>query len=370
MKILITGGHVTPALAVIERLKKIKKEREIEVVFVGRKYALDEEKTLSFEYKELKGRIKFYSLGSGRLTRVVSLRSLFNLLKTPLGFWQGFKIVRKEKPTVILSFGGYIALPIAFSGWWLRIPIYTHEQTRRPGLANRLIGLIAKKVFISFPDTRSYFPEGRSIVTGNPVRSSALKVIKKPFQISKTDPVVLVMGGSLGSHSINLHIEAILEKLLAKYIVVHQTGGVKKYGDFQRLVKLRNRLSKELQNRYFIKEHFFEDEIGYIYSLSDVVVARAGANTFFELIALNKPAVFIPLPWSANKEQQAQADIFRKAGAGEIFDQSADSSHLLSLIDKVVVNKQRYEEGFKKINHLYKKNAPETILKEILAPNK
>jgi len=365
MRILITGGHLAPALAIIEELKKTKPD--IEIVFVGRKYALDSEKTVSLEYKEITSRkIRFIPLTAGRLTRIFSYRSLRNIFRVPLGFYNAFFIISREKPDVILSFGSYLAVPLAFWGFLYKIPIFTHEQTMKPGLANKVIGLMAKKIFLSFSESRSYFPQKKTVVVGNPVRESVLKVIDKPFLIKKDRTVIYATGGSLGSHSINHHLKKIIVKLLNCYIVIHQTGDVKEYHDYEDLIKIRNKLPKELANRYFLRKHFFEKEIGYIYFLADLVISRAGANTFFELLSLEKPTLFIPLPWAAGREQQHHAEIFARQGVGEIFHQIEPSEKLYRLTVKMIDNLTSYKSNFAGLRHLYKKNASQFIIKEIL----
>ncbi len=361
MKILITGGHVTPAVAVIDELKGQ------EIVFVGRKYATSKEETPSFEYKEITERgIKFIDLSTGRFTRALSLSSFINLLKTPKGIINAYRILKKEKPDRVLSFGGYLALPIALWTYFLRIPVFTQEQTIVPGLANKLIGKFAKKILVSFEDAAAFFPKNKVLVSGNPVRESIFKVIKKPFVISDVLPTIFVSGGSLGSHSINKHVKNILQELLKKYQLIHQTGSVKGDDDYDSLLKIREALPSELRTRYFLKEHFFEEEFGFIYSVSTMVVGRAGANTFFELIALEKPAVFIPLPWSSGKEQQKHAQIFKDAGCGEVFDQFEESQVLYEKIKKVFNNLEEYKNNFRNLKYLNSQNAAGFIAQEIL----
>lgn len=366
MKILITGGHLTPALAVIEEIKKDYPETEI--IFVGRKYALDSEKTISLEFKEItKRKINFIPLQAGRLTRFFSLKSLRSFFKIPLGFINSFFIIKNNRPDVILSFGGYLALPIVIWGYFFRTPIFTHEQTIKPGLANKIIAFFAKKIFLSFEETEKYFNQKKTIVTGNPTRETIFKVDKKPFKIKKDRPVIYITGGSLGSHSINQHIKKIINKLLSKYIVIHQTGETKEYHDFENLLDLKNKLPKKLSQNYYLVKHFFEDEIGYIYSITDLVVGRAGANTFFELINLKIPAIFVPLPWSSGREQQFHAEIFAKNHIGEIFHQIETSEKLLRLIDKMIENLNFYKTNFQKLDFSYKKNASQYIVKEIFS---
>ncbi|MFH0979860.1 MAG: glycosyltransferase [Candidatus Roizmanbacteria bacterium] len=364
MKILITGGHLAPALAIIEELKRTKPSTEI--IFVGRKYALDSEKTISLEYKEItKRKIHFIPLQAGRLTRILSTRTIRSFLRIPLGFLRAFFILNEYRPSLILSFGGYLSLPLVFWGYFFRIPIFTHEQTIKPGLANKIIGFFSKKIFVAFDESKKYFSERKTIVTGNPVRKATFVVKKKPFKIIKDRPVIYITGGTLGSHSVNEHIKKIIASLLHYYIVIHQTGEIKEYHDYEDLLKIRNNLPKELCDHYFLSKHFFEDEIGYIYSLSDLVVGRAGANTFFELINLKKPVVFIPLPWSSGKEQQHHAEIFARAGVGEIFHQIETSEKLFRIINMMIKNIESYKNNFKSLSYLYKSNASKFIVEEI-----
>ncbi len=361
MRILVTGGHLTPALAVIDKLK------DHEIIFVGRKYALEREQTLSFEYKEItKREIKFIDLTTGRVNRAVSIRDFLSIVRIPLGFYQSLQVIRNEKPDRILSFGSYVAAPVAFWAWLFGIPVFSHEQTIQPGLSNRLIALFSKKVFVSFEETLSYFPQHKTVLSGNPIRQSIFTIQKKPFVLEKNKSVIYVTGGSLGSHSINMRIKDILPKLLKDFIIIHQTGDTKEYQDFEQLEKLREKLPKALKSNYIIRKHFFEDEVGYIYSLTDMVIGRAGANTFFELLSLEKPTIFVPLPWSAHKEQQKQADIFKKYGVGEVFLQSEKSNRLLELIAQIRRSLPKYKRNFQKLKFLYKTNAAETIAKEVL----
>ncbi|KKQ24190.1 MAG: hypothetical protein US40_C0002G0021 [Candidatus Roizmanbacteria bacterium GW2011_GWC2_37_13] len=364
MKILITGGHLAPALAVIDEIKKTKPN--VEIIFVGRKYALDSEKTTSLEFKEINRRkILFIPLQAGRLTRVLSIKSLRSLFRVPLGFYRAFFIINQYRPDRIMSFGGYLALPLVFWGYIFRIPVFTHEQTINPGLANRIIGFFSKKIFIAFEEAKKYFPAKKTIITGNPIRQSVFIAKKKPFSAKKDRPVVYITGGTLGSHSVNEHVKKIIVKLLNSYIVIHQTGETKEYHDYDGLLKIKKNLSKELADRYFLAKHFYEDEIGYIYSLADIVVGRAGANTFFELLKLKKPAIFIPLPWASGKEQFFHAEIFAKAGVGEIFHQIETSEKLFRLINKILENIKSYKSNFRSLSYFYKNDASQFIVEEV-----
>lgn len=366
MKLLITGGHLTPALAVIDKIIESSQKEIITLIFVGRKYALDSEQTLSLEYKEItKRNISFISLHAGRMTRLMTFRSFINILKIPIGFIHAFLILRQQTPDVILSFGGYLAIPIAVVGWLLRVRVFTHEQTICPGLANRIISFFSKKIFYSFPESKHFFPPQKSILSGNPVRSTVFKIINRSIDVDTKRPVIYVTGGSLGSHGINEHIRNILPELLQDYVVIHQTGDIKEYDDYEHLLRYRRTFAEEIKQRYVPVKHFFDNEIGYVYSVSNLVVARAGANTFFELIHVKKPTIFIPLPWSSQKEQQKHAEFFKNYKIGEVFEQKEPSARLLELIRSVLSKKDSYIKNFETLPYQIRRDATDVIIHEI-----
>lgn len=362
-KIMITGGHVTPALAVIDRI--LEKKMPAALIFVGRRYSNDDQNTETFEYKEITSRkIKFIHLQTGRYNRIFSVSTFTSLLKIPLGFIRAFKILIQENPDVVLSFGGYIALPIAFVAKLLQKEVYTHEQTITPGLANRQIAAVSDKVFISFPESETFFPKNKVIFTGNPIRKNIFNVSKKIIE-KKNKPCIYVTGGSMGAHAVNVHIEKILSELLNDYIVIHQSGNVPEFDDYNRLITVRESLPPEQKKNYILQSHFTNEEIGSVYANTDVVIGRSGANTFFELVALKKPAIFIPLPWSANSEQENQAKIFKEYKTGEIFHQDGNSSDLLNLIHQVFKRIDDYSNNFTLLSKYVHAHAEDSIIAEI-----
>lgn len=366
MKILLTGGHLGPALGLIEVLQK-----NHELIFVGRKYSLSHEKVQSLEFKEIsKKNLRFYHLEAGRLTRIVSIRSFLNFLRFPLGFFQAFKILISQKPDIILSLGGYIGFPISLAGALLGIPLYIHEQTIHPGLANRISGYFAKRIFVTFKETSGFFKHSKVLLTGNPVRKNILKIIDRPFILKRDRPVIYITGGSLGSHSINLIIEKILSQLMDKYTLIHQTGNVKEYNDFTRIKNLKDSLPPRLKDHYIVREHFLDNDLGYIFSISDLVIGRSGANTLFELIAWEKPSILIPLPWSSQAEQFKHARLMKQSGVAEIFEQHDNPQNLLALIEKVLREKDSYESNFKNLSKYYKADAASIIKKTIESEKK
>lgn len=352
MKLLITGGHVTPALACIDYIRE--KNLPIQIFFAGRQFAQKTDTEPSLEYQEIcKRHIQFYDIPAGRLTRSLSWQSIQHLLSIPKGFKTAFQLINEIKPDAVLSFGGYLALPVALAARWKAISVYTHEQTMRPGLANILIGRVAKKVFVAFEETKTFFATTPVLHTGNPLRQQITHIdhqFIRTLNLPTGRKTIFVTGGSLGAHAINQHIFNILNSLLQKYNVIHQTGNVAEYHDYETAQNLKQQMSVELQSYYHIQPHFLADQIGSIFGLADMVISRSGANTFFELVKLKKPAILIPLPISAHNEQLKQAEKFVQQGLGQIFLQNEPSQNLLHTIDTMVKNLPNYLNNFSKLS--------------------
>lgn len=317
-KILITGAHFTPAIAVIEKLKKYP---DTEIVYVGRKKTLEGDNVISQESQILpKIGVKFIPIITGRLQREFSLQTIPSLLKIPVGFLQSFYIILSQRPNVILSFGGYVAVPLVAISWLFSIPIIIHEQTLVSGLANRISAFFADKVALSFKQNMPL--SKKSILVGNPLRKEVLNPVKslpleysKLFAYSKKNnlPVILIMGGNQGSHAINKSIEGILKQLLKMTVVIHVSGD-NKYKDFQRLFNLQN-------ERYLVKK-WIGQEIGAILQRIDLCVCRAGINTLSELAFFGKPALVIPFEPISQNEQNKNAHYFQNLGLVRILSQS------------------------------------------------
>ncbi len=352
IRILITGGHFTPAYAVIEELQK---RGFSKLYFVGRKYTDRKHKDISFEYKEISALgVNFHNLITGRLSRTFGLHTLQDFFSTIYGFIASLFLLNEIKPQVILSFGGYIALPICIVGWLLGIKIVTHEQTIAPGISNRIIGTIADKVLVSFAETASYFGKHKTIHTGNPIRS---KLLTKGASLLKTPlrkPLLLITGGSLGSHSINTRIEQMLPQLSKKFMIIHQVGNASEFQDYERL-------SMKMTEDYAVYKNLNVSEMAWAYANSSVVVARSGANTIWELLMLKKPAVLVPLPWSGRDEQRLQANLFAKMGLGKVYDQLEPVENLLETIALVQSHTSTYKEAFSKLPQNFILPAAETI---------
>jgi len=340
MKIVIVGGHLSPALGVIDALSE-----NDTVVFIGRKYALEGDKATSLEYGEITQRnIPFKSLTTARIQRKVTSKTFPSLAKLPIGLYQAVTYLREVNPDVVLSFGGYLSLPVGYAAKMLGIPLVIHEQTLQAGFANKILGKIADKVCISWETSTQFFPKNKVVITGNPLKE--FKIDDFPFIFKKSDislPLIYITGGSTGSHAINELVEDSLSELLAKYRIIHQTGDSKQFKDYDRLCKKRDELPSELQSRYFVEKFILSTSVGGVFKEASMVVSRSGINTVSELMYFGKPALLIPLPHGQRDEQATNARFLQNIGLGLILPQeTATPAIFQKSIEQVVKNKDEY----------------------------
>lgn len=305
-KIILTGGHAgTAALSVAEEIQK--QNLNWEIHWMGPKNAMEGKKALSLEFKYFeKLNIRFHSIIFGKLHRKFSIWVILSIFKIPVGFVQALFYLMKIKPFVVLSFGGFASFPVVFVSKVLKIPVLIHEQTAVAGRANIYSSRFADKILLSRGTSKGYFPKSKSLVVGNPILSQYF--INNNNNLQKTDiKTILIIGGSRGSQQINRLIKQALEKLLDKYKIIHLTGEL----DFKEFENIKNNLSKGKSNYNLFSSVDPYEMLG-IYKKANLVISRAGANTVSELIALNIPSVFIPIPWVYLDEQTKNAEYASK----------------------------------------------------------
>lgn len=357
MRIVLIGGHLAPALSVLQSLPK-----DAKILFIGRKYALEGDSALSLEYKTITAlNIPFVELNTGRLQRKLTEFTIPSLLKLPFGIVKSFLTLIKFKPDAAVGFGGYVSIPVVICAYILRIPIVLHEQTLEAGFSNRILSRFATKICISWRTSREYFPKEKAVLTGNPIRQ--LTINNSQLTIKDNLPVIYVTGGSSGSHFINGLIEGCIKDLLEKYVVIHQTGDAQEFGDFDRLAKIRESLPLELRKRYEIIKFVKPSEVGQLLTNASLVVSRSGINTITELIYFEKPAILIPLPYSQNNEQLKNAEFFEKIGLGIVLQQTEiDSNKLLEIVTIMFHNMNNYKISKGELKNLLVKNATQNII--------
>lgn len=290
-----TGGHVFPALALIENLQK----DGYEISWIGSKSGI--------EYQIVqKYNIKFYSIPSGKLRRYFSLLNFIDIFKIIAGFIASFFILLSHKPNLIFSKGGYVTVPPVLIGRLFGIKIFTHESDFSPGLATRINSRFVNKILVPYPETKEYFKEpikSKVVVTGNPVRVDFYHADrKKGLEIvgfNNTKPLLVVLGGSLGAKEINDLIFESKDELLKKYNIFHQMGE-------QNFIESSTVGYKSVP---FIKEN-----MAHIIKAADLVISRAGAGFIWEFITVGVPSLLIPLIAGSRGDQVLNAEYFQKLG--------------------------------------------------------
>lgn len=367
MKVLITGAHFTPAQAVIEELKKA---AGVEVVYLGRAHTREGDRTPSAESQILPSLgVKFIPITAGRLQRSFTFYTIPSLLKIPIGFLQSLYLLLREKPDVVLSFGGYIGVPVVFSAWLLSIPIIIHEQTLVAGLANTISSWFADKVAVTFKEGQ--FKGGKVILTGNPLRRELVDADEKEISpdirqiigVAKKEslPLVLIVGGNQGSHKVNESVGEVLERLTESVCIVHQTGD-SKFGDFEKLREEGGKLKNS--QRYLVREWIHEADLGVLLKKIKLFVSRGGMNFLLEAGYFAKPILIIPLPV---QEQERNARYFQELGnARVLWQKELSGENLLKAVKDGLGNLKSLEERAKKVKEMVTPDAAQRLAWETL----
>lgn len=331
VKIMLIGGHLTPALAV---LKELRRRGYSNFVWVGTKYnqAGNKEQTQEFKIIE-KEEIKFINLKTGKLIRSISFSTLIYAIKQFLllflGFFKSFYIILKERPKIVLSFGGYLGVPVAFWARVLGCKVVTHEQTMAIGLANKIIAKFSHKVLVSWEKNLTQYSSTKVVLVGNPIRKDLLIPVEKNLttELNPKLPIVFITGGNQGANEINRRIFLTINRLLEKANVIHQTGNSSVTKDFEKAISIKESLPEDYKTRYIVKDYFPTEEVSEILQHSDLIFSRAGANTVTEILALGKLAILMPIPWVSGNEQFLNAKLVESAGLGYILEQKDSLSH-------------------------------------------
>ncbi len=303
-KILIsgggTGGHIFPAIAIADALRR--KLQDVDILFVGAKGRMEMEKVPLAGYP-IKG------LWISGFQRSFTLKNLLFPIKLIVSLIAAGRIIRRFKPDVVIGVGGYASGPIGQMAVRKGIPLILQEQNSFPGITNKLLAKKASKIFVAYEGMEKYFPEDKLILAGNPIIQNVIDIKGKEkaayehFELDKSKPIVLIVGGSQGARSINESVSRNLELLVMNNLqLLWQTG--KNYADEARKVILEklNGNTKKM-----VKVHPFINKMDLAYAVADIVVSRAGAIAISELCAVGKPVVLVPLPTAAEDHQTKNA---------------------------------------------------------------
>ncbi len=344
-KIVMTGGgtagHVTPNIALFDSLQKDGYEIHYIGSYEGIEKGLIEDK-----------KIPYYGISSGKFRRYRSWKNLTDPFRVLHGFFQARRLLGRIRPNVVFSKGGFVSVPVVMAAKTRHIPVIIHESDLTPGLANKLAMPSATKVCCNFPETLPYLPKEKAVLTGSPIRQELLhgnKQAAKDFCGFTGDlPILMVMGGSIGSVYINNAIRGCIDTLLTKYQIIHLCG--------------KGNIDESLKDKKgYAQFEYISENLPDLFAAADLVVARAGANSICELLALHKPNILIPLSRNASRgDQILNANSFAKQGFSAVLEEEeVTSEKLMATIDDVMAHRNKYIDAMKNSGQM---NAIETIM--------
>lgn len=333
-KIVLTGGgtagHVTPNMALIPKLEEL----DYEIVYMGSYDGIEKKLMEDFH-------IPYYGIATGKFRRYFDPKNFSDPFRVIKGMTEARKYLKEIKPDVLFSKGGFVSVPVVRAAYSLGIPCIIHESDMTPGLANKLCIPVAKKVCCNFPETFSLLPANKAVLTGSPIRQELATGSKEAgyelcgFDSSK--PVIMVVGGSLGSAAVNQAVRDVLPELLKDFQVVHLCGKE----------KVDNLLLTTPGYKQF---EYIKSEMKDIFAMADIVISRAGANAISELLALRKPNILIPLPSTSSRgDQILNAKSFESQCFSIVIDEDdLTSKILLEKIQELYFNRQTYIDAMSK----------------------
>jgi len=318
-----TGGHVIPLIAVAAELRKARKDSKLFWIGGGR----GPEAQTAGEHN-----IAFEKVIVGKFRRYFSFYNLTDFFKIPIGVFQSFFLILGFKPDVVFSKGGYVSLPVIIAAFLLRKKIIIHESDLKPGLANRIGAKFAHKVLLGFKSGET--KEKKFVFTGNPVRKEILHADREGayrfFKLDSQKKIILILGGSQGARFINRLI-AKAQKDLEEYQIIHLVGP--KYS------------LPEKEDHYKPYNWLDAENVGQAYTVAQLVVARAGANTLAEIAVSHRPSILIPFPFSSADHQLLNAKVFEKEGASVVLEQeNLSGKKLIKVIKGLFGDQGRLEE--------------------------
>ncbi|MDO4292310.1 MAG: undecaprenyldiphospho-muramoylpentapeptide beta-N-acetylglucosaminyltransferase [Eubacteriales bacterium] len=346
-KIVLTGGgtagHITPNIALLPGLK----QDGYDAFYIGSYDGMEKRLLADFD-------VPYYGIATGKFRRYFDLKNFTDPFRVLKGFSEARRILKQLQPDIVFSKGGFVSVPVVRAAASLKIPCVIHESDMTPGLANKLCIPVAKRVCCNFPETLKTLPPEKSVLTGSPIREELLcgdreAAYKFCGFDDRTKPVLMVIGGSLGSAVINQSVREALPRLLKDFQIVHICGKD----------KIDNLLLKQKGYRQF---EYVKTELKDLFALADLVVSRAGANAICELLALKKPNLLIPLSAGASRgDQILNARSFEAQGFSVVIDEDYLSPDLLTeKVQELYFTRQTYVDAMEKSRQT---NAIPTILK-------
>lgn len=353
MKVIIsaggTGGHIYPALAIVNKIKEHKPDSEF--IYIGTHNRMEKDIIPKLKIKYIP--LKVYGFTKNMFK---NFENIFLLFKS---YQQCLKLIKEFKPDIVIGAGGYVTYPTLKAAHKLKVKTLIHEQNAIPGKSNKNLSKFVDRICVSFKESLAYFPESKTVVTGNPCSENAINIKpanKKNFGLNLNKKLIIVVAGSLGSTSVNSKMKEYLLKVKDKdYEVVYITG--------------KNNYDSFIHDNKFptnVKVFPYIDNLSSLFKVSDIVVTRSGASTISELIALNVPSIYIPSPYVPNNHQYYNALKLKENNAGILIEEkNLNVDKLIFEIDNLLNDKTRYLDMKLALNKLAVKNSSELIYKEV-----
>lgn len=328
-----TAGHVTPNIALIPRLREL----GYQISYIG-SYDGIEKKLI----EDLN--IPYYGISSGKLRRYFDPKNFTDPFRVLKGFSEASRLLKQLKPDIVFSKGGFVSVPVVIAAKRRKIPAIIHESDMTPGLANKLCIPAASRVCCNFPETVSCLPASKAVLTGTPIRQELLSGNRsealKFCHFTSDRPVILVIGGSLGSVAVNNAVRGILPELLKEFQVVHLCG--------------KGKVDPALENTEgYVQFEYIRKELPDLFALADIIISRAGANAICEISALAKPNLLIPLPANASRgDQILNARSFEKQGYSMVLEEEElTPEKFLSAVRDLYRNRKTYIDAMSASSH-------------------
>lgn len=378
-KVVVTGGgsggHISSAKAVISELEQRYILNPNNFLYIGSDLGMEGEKPGNSLEMRVFANEKFNKkyIRAGKLQRQFSIRGIYLLLRTLLGFFDTLAIFKKFKPDIVISTGGFVSVPVCLIAKLFKADIYLHEQTATVGLTNRIVGKFAKKIFLAYPLSQEYFPKDKTFHTGNPLRDTVfqksgrgplVEQIRKMLEIQEEYPIIYVSGGSLGSHVINQAIKDSLVPLLHDFQIILQTGDNTITNDYKLMCMEKEKLEKSFKERFLVTKYVNNEEIGFVLNNTNFFLGRAGANTVYEMGVLQIPSILIPIPWVTHNEQNANAQVLKSVGLATIINEAELTPEKLQMTVNVF-SRKNLDINKEKAKDIFLLNAQKKIIDNI-----
>lgn len=365
MKILFTGGgtggHVFPIVSIVRELRRIYTKKDLDFYYIGPK---DEFGVIMLSQEDF----KIKTIISGKIRRYFSFENVVDILfKIPFGFVQSIFLILAIRPDLVFSKGGSGSIAVTMGARILGIPVFIHESDIVPGLSNRMTSKWAKKIFISFPKTE-FFDPNKTTLVGNPIRKELLegdnRIAADLFDLTFQKPIVMFAGGSQGAEAINDFVLSLLSELLKEFEIVHICGR-KNLESVEAEAQVV--MDKDLAKFYHPLGFLDEEKLKHLLKASDLIISRSGSGSIFEIAALGKPSILIPLPTSAGDHQAKNAYAYSLTGAAEIIEQENLTRNLfLDRIHFIFLHPDKVEKMKEEALRFSKPLAAKAIAREIL----